>query len=72
MRDFTGISAPYEIPEHPDLIIQSSKYDAAHGAKQVISLVEQRQIISVARYYGRGESDPLPTVRECTGTTGEK
>jgi len=45
INEFTGISAPYEPPEHPDLVIKSFKEDALEAGHRVIELIEQRQII---------------------------
>jgi len=45
IKDFTGISAPYEAPEHPDLVIHSSEEDAAQAADRVIKLLEQHNLI---------------------------
>ncbi len=45
IKEFTGISAPYEPPEHPDLVIPSYKQDAKAAAESVIYLIKQRNII---------------------------
>ncbi len=45
IKNFTGISAPYESPESPDLVIESHKEDSIEAAKRVITLIEQRKII---------------------------
>ena len=45
IKNFTGISAPYETPERPELVVKSYKVDAAEAAARVIELIEQRQII---------------------------
>jgi adenylylsulfate kinase len=45
IKEFTGISAPYEIPENPDLIIKSYNEDAMAAASRVIKLIEKSQII---------------------------
>ncbi|MDZ7699757.1 MAG: adenylyl-sulfate kinase [Deltaproteobacteria bacterium] len=43
---FTGISAPYEPPEHPAMVVHSDKEDAAVAADRVFRLIKTRQIIS--------------------------
>ena len=43
--EYTGISAPYEPPKDPDLVIQSDKEKELDAAKRVIDLIKQRQII---------------------------
>jgi adenylylsulfate kinase len=45
IKEFTGISAPYETPEKPDLVIQSYKEDASEAANRVIKLIESRKFI---------------------------
>ena len=45
IKEFTGISAPYEPPENPDLVIPSYKQDAKAAAESVIYLIKQRNII---------------------------
>lgn len=45
IKNFTGISAPYETPEYPDAIIYSAKEDAESAARRILGLMEQRQII---------------------------
>jgi adenylylsulfate kinase len=45
IKEFTGISSPYEIPENPELTIQSYKEDASQAAKRVVRLVEEHKLI---------------------------
>ena len=45
IKEFTGISAPYEPPENPELIIQSHEEDAKAAAKKVVDLIEKCEII---------------------------
>lgn len=40
LREFTGISAPYESPETPDLIVDTAAHDVATCVRQVVSYVE--------------------------------
>lgn len=42
IKNFTGISAPYEIPEHPDMVIHSNDEDAMAAAKRVVIMMKQR------------------------------
>lgn len=46
LKEFTGISAPYEPPETPDLIIRSYKEDAMEASQRVLDLIKERQIIN--------------------------
>jgi adenylylsulfate kinase len=45
IKEFTGISAPYEVPENPDLVIRSYEEDASHAAKRIIELIEEHDLI---------------------------
>jgi len=43
--EFTGISAPYEEPLKPELVIDTSKLDLAQSRDKVISYLEEKEII---------------------------
>lgn len=45
IKNFTGISAPYEPPEKPDLIIESNKEGIDMAVEKVIHLLKNRKII---------------------------
>jgi len=45
IQNFTGISAPYEPPEHPDLTIESNIEDINSSVKKVLQLMQKRKII---------------------------
>ena len=45
IKEFTGISAPYEPPENPELVIQSHEEDAKAAAKKVIELIEECGVV---------------------------
>ena len=44
--EFTGISAPYEEPENPEIILQTDKESVEESVQQVISFLQERKIIS--------------------------
>ena len=46
IKEFTGISAPYEPPENPELVIYSYKEDARTAAARVIELIEEYRIVN--------------------------
>ncbi len=46
IKNFTGISAPYEAPENPDMVIYSDKTDAKVAAEQILILLRENRIIS--------------------------
>lgn len=45
IKEFTGISAPYEEPVNPELTIDTSKFDLEQSRDQVIEYLEQQGII---------------------------
>ncbi|WP_368784365.1 adenylyl-sulfate kinase [Acinetobacter baumannii] len=46
MPEFTGISAPYEEPEQPELVIATDARSLDDCVEQVIAYVEQRVTLS--------------------------
>jgi len=48
ITEFTGVSAPYEAPENPDLVLHSYKEDAVEAVQKVINLVESRKIVQLS------------------------
>lgn len=46
IKEFTGVSASYEPPEHPDMVIQSDKMDATSAARKVLDLMKNQKIIN--------------------------
>lgn len=45
IKNFTGISAPYETPDHPDLVLQTGSHSIADSVNQVIDFIVARGII---------------------------
>jgi len=45
IKQFTGIDAPYEAPENPEVIIETDKYDLDECASRVLSYLETKSII---------------------------
>ncbi len=43
VKDFTGISAPFETPEHPALCIDTSRQPLETSVRQVLELIISRQ-----------------------------
>jgi len=40
--EFTGISAPYEAPEHPELVVRTAEQSLEQCVEQVMTLIQQR------------------------------
>ena len=45
IKNFTGITQPYEPPEEPELIVARDKETAAEAAARVLALLSKRGII---------------------------
>lgn len=45
IHEFTGISAPYEEPENPEIILETDKESIEESAQKVITFLEEKGII---------------------------
>lgn len=45
IKDFTGISSPYEIPEHPEIIVDSGEKSVDDCAMQILDYLHKHQKI---------------------------
>lgn len=45
IQDFTGISAPYEEPENPELVVETDQYSLVECTAKVLELLRARGII---------------------------
>lgn len=45
IKDFTGISSPYEEPVNPELIVETSNHSLEECTNQVIDMLEERGVI---------------------------
>ncbi|MFC7394390.1 adenylyl-sulfate kinase [Scopulibacillus cellulosilyticus] len=46
IKNFTGLDAPYEPPDHPDLIVETDQLSIKDSVKQVIEFLERKGYIS--------------------------
>jgi adenylylsulfate kinase len=46
IKEFTGVSAPYEAPENPDIHIRADKVSVEEAVRQIISEIERRGLLS--------------------------
>lgn len=44
ISNFTGISSPYEIPETPELVIDTSRMSINQSVDEIILLLKKREI----------------------------
>ena len=49
IRDFTGVSAPYEEPPAPEIVVETHTYGLEECARQVLGFLEEQGIIRRAR-----------------------
>ncbi|MGA8217923.1 MAG: adenylyl-sulfate kinase [Solirubrobacterales bacterium] len=49
IKEFTGVSDPYEPPLNPELILDTEHESAEDSAAKIVSLLEERQLIPAAQ-----------------------
>jgi len=45
IKEFTGVSDPYEPPEDPELVIETEQQSPEGSAEQILTYLEERQLI---------------------------
>jgi adenylylsulfate kinase len=48
IKEFTGVSDPYEPPEDPELVLETESQSPEESAQQIIAYLEERQLIPAA------------------------
>jgi adenylylsulfate kinase len=48
IKEFTGVSDPYEPPENPELVLDTEHQSAEESAQQILGYLEERQLIPAA------------------------
>ena len=48
IKEFTGVSDPYEDPEHAEIIVDTEAQEPAESAAQIIAYLEERKLIPSA------------------------
>lgn len=56
IKDYTGVSAPYEAPEAAELVLDTAARDAVHCAERIISLLRSAGILTQNRSSARGQA----------------
>ena len=46
IKDFTGISSPYEVPKNADLVVDTGKYSLEDCVDQIITYLDKDEILS--------------------------
>ncbi|KAF2447844.1 adenylyl-sulfate kinase [Karstenula rhodostoma CBS 690.94] len=52
--EFTGISAPYEAPEDPEIKIQSDETSVEDAVRQIVAYLEKKGLLTLTAADGRG------------------
>ena len=53
LPNFTGIDSPYEAPENPDLVLDTTSAPAAELAQRVVALLQARGVVATAVKHAR-------------------
>ena len=48
IKEFTGVSDPYEPPENPELVIETEQQSPDESAQQILVYLEERELIPAA------------------------
>jgi adenylylsulfate kinase len=48
IKEFTGVSDPYEPPEDPEILVETDKQSPEESAKQILDFLEGRDLIPAA------------------------
>ena len=48
IKEFTGVSDPYEPPENPELVIETEQQSPEESAQQILAYLEERELIPAA------------------------
>ena len=49
IAEFTGVSAPYEEPDNPEIIVETDKYSLEECVEQILKYLEKREVICQTR-----------------------
>ncbi len=45
IKNFTGVDPPYEVPEHPQIVLRTRDTTADQAARAILDLLRERSII---------------------------
>ena len=48
IKEFTGVSDPYEPPENPELVLETERQSPEESAQQILVYLEERELIPAA------------------------
>jgi adenylylsulfate kinase len=47
IKEYTGVSSPYEEPENPELILNTEHFDLENSVRKVLELLEQKRFLTL-------------------------
>ena len=47
LKNFTGVDSPYEVPEHPDVRIDTTRLSAEEAARVILERLERAGLIGI-------------------------
>jgi len=45
IRDFTGISSPYEAPQNPEIVVDTGLLDLKNSVEEIIKYLKKEKLI---------------------------
>jgi adenylylsulfate kinase len=45
ITNFTGISSPYEIPDHPEIVIETDKWTIQESVRKILTYLKNKEIL---------------------------
>jgi adenylyl-sulfate kinase len=67
IRDFTGVSAPFEPPEHPELVLDTSRTSVAAALATLVACVEPYVVLDATKGAGTPTLETLDGVETLGG-----
>lgn len=49
IKEFTGVSAPYEEPENAEIVIRSGETGVEEGVKQILRYLDEKGLLKLQR-----------------------
>ena len=49
IKDFTGISSPYEAPKNPEIVVDTGSLELNESVQKVINYLKQENLITKAK-----------------------
>ena len=50
IKDFTGIDSPYEVPRHPDIVVETDKESIYESVEKIFEFLYQKELLKGLKY----------------------